>query len=618
MNPMQELVRLAKRFEIDTEFVNSSGDQLGVIMLSSSGEFRGLRRGAREDVFLIPQVPKRTSGVKAALLFGNLQYLVGLNPTKPERGEECRAAFIARHEHYLKDGPPQMKAVVQWLRSRPTLALFDEKKDVKRNFLFEVDGKLLTGDIVREIVRDYLLEAIPLTEEQDYECVVTGVRGRARLGPLPGFKGGWISKSTAFSTFNSSAQCGIVYDHDRRMLNAPTSVEAAMQQVVAMSALADRGQIVFKIGNSDTALVFWTEREHPFEQQLQVLLAGDPLDVSVLTGHLKDETLLFFMMVRDGSRLAICDYGALSVGQVSRSLLEFMPCMSTPDKWQWKAAWWVARILHPHVEDSSKLRMTNSEAAVFVRALLFGGVLMSNLAVCILGKLSSLLHNATQQLDPQFHRLLALANLANERHTSMSKHRAPIIPADMIDHHFDIAFAQALRRNETVTDPVYRFGSFAWLCWRKKERAIQNDTPRDVALFRKAQEAPRTLLKNLEFGGQPHDAQLAKKRGDNGKDLRDFAQYVRTGFDSEQIPQRLSTQQVLRFAQGYHDQEIVFDHLLERFFKKDEEEPSVEEPSVEEPSVEEPSVEEPSVEEPSVEEPSVAKSKTKSKTKPRR
>ncbi len=268
-----------------------------VVVLSKEGEFRALedtREGTgkkrRPKKFLVPQGEKRTVGIKANLLWDNIEYALGANPRQ-------RDDVAKRHEEFkrrLRDdlghvaNLPQILALKSFLDSNPAQQIeqheeytenWKEALERNLNVIFRIEGTNETS--ICDAVRPFLANN---ESKQDAAvaglCLVTGEKSRlSRLhAPIKGVQGTNTSGG-ALVSFNLPAYLSFGKTQN---YNAPIGEGAAFAYTTGLNMLLERNsQNKMMVG--DATVVFWSKRrpvstEYDLEATFSAFFADPPKD----------------------------------------------------------------------------------------------------------------------------------------------------------------------------------------------------------------------------------------------------------------------------------------------------------------------------------------------------
>lgn len=258
-------------------------DQEGrVIQLRDTRRLEGKQKIAQ--TFLVPRGEKKTSGVKANLLWDSAEYAIGLPRERKSGGEATPAsAFRQRIEDIVAatDGDKGVLAVLKVLeradwaivQADPAWPEIAETNPVMSFSLVEDGGELVCQ-------RPAVVRAMDLALATDQAapegwCLVEGTRAPvARLhAAIKGVRGAQTSGANIVS-FNASAFES--YGKAKRQgENAPVSERAAFAYTTALNALLERDSRN-KVQIGDATTVIWSDRDDPVEADVIGLFDDDP------------------------------------------------------------------------------------------------------------------------------------------------------------------------------------------------------------------------------------------------------------------------------------------------------------------------------------------------------
>lgn len=308
-----------------------------VLELTSDGRLANLldlrtQVGSRKvgTALLVPSAEKKTSGVKANLLWDNAEYVLGLpDPKKLEtardkgkereyrqRLQEMQEAFrkrildlpeAARHDSGIQ-------AVLDFLQADPALQVerlgkADELASSNAPLTFRLLDDAGTLVSQRPAVAPYVVAASSADDDDDDDddessdpappatpamCLVTGqVAPAARLHSA--IKGVWGAQTSGANivSFNLDA----FNSHGRtRGDNAPVSAQAAFAYTTALNTLLLRDSPQ-RIQVGDASTVFWAQRADLFEDELAQLLGTNVDDPDAHTQQVQK----LFESIRSGA-----------------------------------------------------------------------------------------------------------------------------------------------------------------------------------------------------------------------------------------------------------------------------------------------------------------------------
>ncbi len=263
-----------------------------LIVLDKDGNFKGFRdtrvgdgKKKRARSFLLPKGEKKTSGIKANLLWDSPQYIFGvpkdLSEKSKKRAQQAKEAFLdkiieAFGEDFDDDG---IRAVLKFLKKEDfapvfTNPLWKEIAEAHPNmtFILESDDQVLVAQRPKVVER---LEAMPSSNGKERICLVTGKKDAPAILHTA-IKGVWGAQSSGANivSFNKEAFCSFNY-RGKQGLNAPVGQRAEFAYTTALNTLLAKGSRQ-RMQVGDTSTVFWADKPHPFEEDFSCFLAEPP------------------------------------------------------------------------------------------------------------------------------------------------------------------------------------------------------------------------------------------------------------------------------------------------------------------------------------------------------
>lgn len=242
------------------------------VRVEHTGE--GDKKKKRAKRFLIPLGAKKTSGIKANLLWGNAEYVLGIPDKNPaERVELQHAAFIQELEAFPAFSDKGIQAVLRFLKQSDKIHHLEAVCDVRPQDLFAKGVNItfqLVGDSKIVAARETVAEAIAeiagsASGEAEGLCLVTGENGTTeRLHPA--IKGVYGAKSSGANIVSFNLNAFRSFGKSQGT-NAPVSKRAAFAYTTALNHLLGKDSRQ-KLLVGDTTVVFWAERDHEIESQL--------------------------------------------------------------------------------------------------------------------------------------------------------------------------------------------------------------------------------------------------------------------------------------------------------------------------------------------------------------
>lgn len=236
----------------------------------------------RARVFAVPQSVKRTVGIEPYFLWDNVEYVTGIvckeggNPSRVARQHE---AFMDRLRPFAAvpeigavlrflssaDMPSQLDAHESWKEARQTCAF------VAFKFVNE-DGTIFDVPAVKEAVNG-LADGLG-----DGEMGVDLVSGRK--GPVavlhPALKGIPGANTTGANIVSFNFQAATSFGKSQGN-NSPVGVQSAFEYTTALNTLLSKDSKQ-KMMVGDATVVFWAEKDNPFETALADFFAEPPKD----------------------------------------------------------------------------------------------------------------------------------------------------------------------------------------------------------------------------------------------------------------------------------------------------------------------------------------------------
>ena len=267
-----------------------------LVVIDKEGKFKALQdtregegKKRRPRRFLVPQGEKRTVGIKAFLLWDNVEYALGANPRERDDVAKRHEAFKNKIQEDLKSFCSDMpvKAVLDFLENDPVKQIVGDtnsaeawKEALEGNAFvtFRIDGS--PDATVFDALRDKLYgKAKGNGSGAGSRCLVTGET--TPISQLhPSIKGVWGTNTSgaALVSFNLSAftSYGKQQNH-----NAPLGESASFAYTTALNLLLGKdSQNKTSVGDATT--VFWAQRpaaeKYDMEQDFAWYVADPPKD----------------------------------------------------------------------------------------------------------------------------------------------------------------------------------------------------------------------------------------------------------------------------------------------------------------------------------------------------
>ena len=240
-----------------------------LVIIDHEGNFRALEdtregegRGKRAKSFLVPIGEKKTVGIKANLLWDNVEYVLGANPRNRSDIEKRHDAFKDRIRDELADRLSELpiSAILKFLDNFP-LQKIESAGSYSEIWQEMLDGNVFTtfkidGD--KDIATNYIKGHKRLKEADQPEglCLITGERQAiARLHPsIKGVRGTNTTGGSIVS-FNLGAFKSFGKDQG---FNSPIGEDAAFSYTTALNMLLSKDS-ANKTLTGDTTAVFWNQ-----------------------------------------------------------------------------------------------------------------------------------------------------------------------------------------------------------------------------------------------------------------------------------------------------------------------------------------------------------------------
>lgn len=259
-----------------------------VIVLSEEGEFlniedtRDATAGRKKGrTFLVPEAEKRTSAVRANLLWDKPDYALGFVAARrrAERVRKQHRAFRERIKEVFGPDPEDigLRALLAFLQAgepdaawtHPTWPEVESTTGAYVGFRLSGDTRLICErpEVVKGIRMAVASDDAPLAQ-----CLVTGEEGPV-AALHPAIKGVWGAQPSGANivSFNLSA----FRTHGREQgANAPVSQEAAFAYTTALNLLLHRDSPT-NAHVSDTSVVFWAEKGNEIRNFAGALFRDD-------------------------------------------------------------------------------------------------------------------------------------------------------------------------------------------------------------------------------------------------------------------------------------------------------------------------------------------------------
>ncbi|AHC14002.1 type I-C CRISPR-associated protein Cas8c/Csd1 [Salinispira pacifica] len=225
--------------------------------------------------FLVPQGEKKTSGIKANLLWDSAEYVLGITSKQRNNVQERHHAFIEKQSEMLSSiaDKPQVKAVMNFLNTfeaenygkNHADSVWDEIYETNPNLTFKLQGE--AGSSITESLMSDLKELKTASSDEFKfgRCMVTGEKGLInRIHPA--IKGVYGAQKAGAALVSFQKQRGYDSYCKEQNFNAPISKTVTFAYTTALNLLLAKGsRNRLQIG--DTSVVFWAQKsESNFEK----------------------------------------------------------------------------------------------------------------------------------------------------------------------------------------------------------------------------------------------------------------------------------------------------------------------------------------------------------------
>lgn len=262
-----------------------------LIVLNRNGEFvnirdtrtgEGKKKTARE--FLVPQGEKKSSGIKANLLWDAPQYVLGLPKSDSEkdqtRAKEALEAFTKRILDTFPDDfdDEAIMAVRKFLETSHFDSISDKHSEImaeivelkpNMSFVYEQDTCLV---VQRPKITQFLKNNAQTDSKNTQICAVTGEMDvPAKLHSS--IKGVWGAQAAGANivSFNLDSFCSF---GKKQGLNVPIGQRTVFAYTTALNYLLRKGSMQ-RMQVGDTSTVFWSQQASTFEDEFSFFL-GEP------------------------------------------------------------------------------------------------------------------------------------------------------------------------------------------------------------------------------------------------------------------------------------------------------------------------------------------------------
>ena len=333
-----------------------------IIVIDEEGNFVRIddtRDGKTPKSYIVPRAEKRAAGIKANLLWDNVEYVLAVpkddNDTDASnKAKQKRAAFIERCKTIADSCPDviEFKAICEFYNKGINLVDSAENWDIllkerTRNVTFQLEHSL---DLIPSIdaVKNHLASGAntELSAAQSY-CLVTGKKGEpVRLTTSTSIPGSQATASlVAFQKSSGYDSYG-----KEQCYNAPISEEAEAAYVTALKKLTAKDSRN-KTNLGSRTLLFWAsntnEASMEVEESFFSFLEGNKADnpdrnIAVIIKSLKsiwsgekptseDDRFYMLGLAPNSARIAVVYWNECTVKEFAGKMLEHFNDMEIVD-----------------------------------------------------------------------------------------------------------------------------------------------------------------------------------------------------------------------------------------------------------------------------------------------
>jgi CRISPR-associated protein Csd1 len=285
---LQALAQYYDRLEAEGKVVGFGFEEKEipfVIVLDREGRFvdledtrsgEGKKKQARR--FAVPRAVKKTSGIKANLLWDNAGYVLGFSAEESEKIRDRKECFAQTlRDAFSGSGDEGIQAVLSFLARNDLATLrprFAEAVEKGGNLSFR-----LQGDLALVCERPAAREAIARRAAEEGEtgtkqtCLITGKEDiPATLHAS--IKGVWKANPTGASIVSFNLDAFESFGK-KQGLNAPVGMRAEFAYTTALNRMLSR-ESRQKFSMGDATAVCWTAKRNPFEEAFAAFFGDAP------------------------------------------------------------------------------------------------------------------------------------------------------------------------------------------------------------------------------------------------------------------------------------------------------------------------------------------------------
>lgn len=514
----------------------------------------------------VPQLEKRTSGIKSNFLWDKTSYVLGVSASS-KRADKEHEAFKALHQESLAGTQDTgLKALLSflsaWTPERFASAPFKQEM-LDANVVFRIDGEnsYLHERPAAQTARAQLLGAEAGAAVTLAHCLVTGERMPvARLHPAIKGVNGAQSAGASIVSFNLASFSSYGKSQGE---NAPVSEQATFAYTTVLNYLLRRSEHNRqRIQIGDTSVVFWADTANAEEAEqaeftftsllntgpddlqeasrvrdvLEKISKGRPLHE--IDPRLHEDTRMYVLgLAPNASRISIRFWQEGTLGEFARRLAEHAQDLHL-EPVPWKTPPTARRLVLatvPHREGSMPKMddAFNNLVGEFMRAILSGGLYPRSLLA------NTIMRIRTDGNLSGLRAALCKGILAREQRLGINNQNEEV-PVSL---------------NKQSTSPGYRLGRLFAVLEAVQRSALGgqvNATIRD-RYYGAASATPASVFPVLLRNTQNHIAKLRKDKPGLAvnleKDIREIVEGLTDSF-----PRSLRIEEQGRFAIGYYHQ----------------------------------------------------------------
>jgi CRISPR-associated protein Csd1 len=370
----------------------------------------GERKNKRARTFIVPQAVKKTSGIKANLLWDVAGYVFGVdNRDKPDRALAQKRAFISRIEMDLSN-VDEVKPILLFLKNITIerLELEEHWKEIiekNPNLSFRFVDVQMPVCECRAVC-----EAISVNEHKVNKkgrCLITGEE--TEIVPLhASIKGVRDAQSSGANiiSFNLDAFCSY---NKKQGYNAPVGEYSAFAYTTALNTLLGKDSTQ-RVSVGDASTVYWSEKKTDFETDFTMFFSEPPKDdpdagarkVKALFDSVKsgayyddDNNTIFYVLglAPSAARIAVRFWQVGTISQLAdkiRQHFEDLAIIKPSKEPKFYSLWRL--LVNSAIQDKSK-NIPPNIAGDFMRAVLTGAPYPATILQLVLRRINSDIDN---------------------------------------------------------------------------------------------------------------------------------------------------------------------------------------------------------------------------------